>query len=312
VSWTEKQIDDAVFGAKAEIKRLRAALDDRSGKIQEPIEYPISAIVARDVKSVGTPSYSSWGNNTPRPGLAMAAAKAAYESSLPLVEKNRAICAENARIVAQVLEVITNAGFPQSIKVRSTSRKKYDSGWDWSPAGWKSIGSLVRTSDQWDYLEKQYHEFMRKCSEWKHSIEEAAAKERREVETAEATKRAEVEKEAKRIALCLKYGLDPMASTDDVREAILAKDKYLRLAYWMQRNRSDWTDGPHYAEIGLRGFDATDELEREIVKCITGHIDDWQGDGRVFRDCEWSYDKLFGMAEPGIKKDLDSLPSEDF
>jgi hypothetical protein len=83
-------------------------------------------------------------------------------------------------------------------------------------------------------------------------------------------------------------------SADDVAEMLAHKSKYLFLARYLAKNRGDWTDGYSYAQQGLDEFDiGPTPIDKEIVEEISGLIRNWDGDGRVFRDCEWNYDRIF-------------------
>ena len=112
--------------------------------------------------------------------------------------------------------------------------------------------------------------------------------------SAMADMKARIEAESRRIALCLKYQLDPVATTQsDLLELLLGKNKYLRLAYYLEKNRGDWNDGPSYAECGLNGFTIETPDDQLIYDDINGYISDWDGDGRVFRDCTWNYSRIY-------------------
>lgn len=99
----------------------------------------------------------------------------------------------------------------------------------------------------------------------------------------------------------------------EIREAILNKDKYLLLAYWLQKNRGDWSDGYDYAETGLEGFTVEEgnSLDQDIYNCISDCIasgSDGDIDGRIFRDCEYNYNRLYDfVTNTQLKKDLDKL-----
>ena len=82
------------------------------------------------------------------------------------------------------------------------------------------------------------------------------------------------------------------------------------LSYWLERNRGDWNDGPNYAEVGLGRFtpDTDNPVDVEIEKEISGLIEDWGGDGRVFRDCKYNYGELKGMVKDDtLVSDLNRL-----
>jgi hypothetical protein len=71
------------------------------------------------------------------------------------------------------------------------------------------------------------------------------------------------------------------------------KNKYLKLAHYLSKNRLDWSDGCSYAQEGLENWINETSFDEEIYKEISGLISNWDNDGRVFRDCEHNYDSLF-------------------
>lgn len=95
----------------------------------------------------------------------------------------------------------------------------------------------------------------------------------------------------------VKYGFDWSASWSDVLDKILSKNKYLHLAYWMERNRGDWSEGYDYAQIGIDGFTVETPVDQQIRDEIydLAYNSDGFYDGRCFRDCEWNYSVLYGM-----------------
>ena len=68
------------------------------------------------------------------------------------------------------------------------------------------------------------------------------------------------------------------------------------MAHYLQKNRGDWNNGSHYAELGLSEFTVENEIDRKIEDCIQHEIDNFE-DGRQFRDCEWNYDVIFDMVD---------------
>jgi hypothetical protein len=97
----------------------------------------------------------------------------------------------------------------------------------------------------------------------------------------------------------------------DLREILLKKNKYLRLAYFLEKNRGDWTDGPSYAENGLSGFTVETLDDHLIFVDINDLIEDWGGDGRCFRDCTWNYGRIYSeFVPPELLADFQQLPTE--
>jgi len=86
-------------------------------------------------------------------------------------------------------------------------------------------------------------------------------------------------------------------SERDLLDVILEKDKYLRLGHYLLKNREDWNDGYSYAENGLNGFIVESDEDGLIAADIQNCIDNWDGDGRCFRDCQYNYDHCFSLVK---------------
>ncbi|RPK31787.1 hypothetical protein [Paenibacillus xylanexedens] len=131
----------------------------------------------------------------------------------------------------------------------------------------------------------------------------------------ERVKKEKEEKEKeynKMLALLLaKYDLELTDSWSELNEAIIDRNKYLRLAHSLEMNRNDWTEGYSHAECGLNSFTTESDLDRKIYNDISSYMfDKWDGDGRVFRDCEYNYDVIYGIAaneDPQLYKDYQTV-----
>jgi len=64
----------------------------------------------------------------------------------------------------------------------------------------------------------------------------------------------------------------------------------MALADAMIRNRIDWSDGPDIVRSELRHFAVENDIDKLIYECLSNCVDNWDGDGRVFRDCEYNYE----------------------
>lgn len=140
-------------------------------------------------------------------------------------------------------------------------------------------------------------------SVFKHTIDNQRAEIKRWADTrlatidAEVQARAEAEKDARRTqylaTMRVRYNLAYDADADQVLEAILDQSPHLKFAHWLYRNRCNSNDGPHYARVGMDGFNPLDDRDREIYQRVAEKVTDWDGDGRIFRN---DYTELFGIA----------------
>jgi len=106
--------------------------------------------------------------------------------------------------------------------------------------------------------------------------------------------------------LAFKYKLEFDMTTNidiyDVLEKLLSQNKYLALAYALEQNRSDWNNGCNYVENAIDSFKIETKEDEEIEKEINSVIgENWDGDGRIFRDINYSYDALYDLVD---NKDL--------
>lgn len=265
-----------------EIERLETTLDERTGAIQELLPYPLQHVLwqtCRNGSQYGSPERSN------------EAAEKAHAESLPLVEENQRRIANNKAIYERIMGLIRNSGLKESIRVKKTGR---GIGYNTVEAPWvSSIRTLIPMADNWASCLQMFESWKRENAEWRRKLDAEAAAEKRKKDAEEAKIAAEVT----RRELLSRYGLGPEADLSDCLDAILGKNKYLRLAHYLQKNRGDWSDGYDYAETGLSGFEVETPTDREIEANISGLIENWDGDGRCFRDCEWSYGAIFGLVE---------------
>jgi hypothetical protein len=157
---------------------------------------------------------------------------------------------------------------------------------------------------------REYSSFTSKIARMRWELTEA----QKEAERKENIQKIEDERKSKYNATILemaKYAVKYNCDNDyqSIVDAILNKDKYLRLAYYLRKNREDWTDGYSYAEQGINGFTVVTEQDKEIDSAINDAITNWDGDGRIFRDMEWSYDAIEELASPEVIKDLEIVES---
>ena len=310
LKYSADRLDSAVVEFKSELIRLQGLLDAQTGKICEPKPYPIDKITYNmHIHDAGRPEYHAWGNSDPKPSIALERAAKAYEESKLLVENNRVICAENKRIVDYLVDSIRNAGIPSRVEVIVSGPRAQRVKREFQDAPWMSLGRQVKTRDTWEQSEQWYKDFLLRVKKWQDEIDAKARAE----EQAKAQDKARIESESKRIALCLKYGFDPVKTDEsDLRDLLLDKNKYLRLAYYLERNRGDWSEGPDFAESGLSGFTIETPDDQLIYDDIQNHITNWDGDGRIFRDCTWNYSRIYSEFVPAeILNDFRGIKGEE-
>jgi hypothetical protein len=216
-------------------------------------------------------------------------------------EENKVIAAQNSACFKKLADLMTTMGIKQTV-TDSKSRKMFKP---------QIRADFIRE------IEAQCKTYQPSMPDWdsiERTIKERAEKKR--LADLEIQKKKDEEQSKKKenkviIGLVKKYDIpveNGIPNAREILDVILEKDKYLRLAHYLLKNREDWNDGYSYAESGLSGFNIETEADQLIYDEISSCIgENWDGDGRVFRSGKYSYDNIFGMANEDIYKDYVSV-----
>jgi hypothetical protein len=224
-----------------------------------------------------------------------------FEEDKKIYQQNVQIAAENKQIYDRIAKIMINIGVPDKIRIPDPKSRSYRSTkYIDQPAGYiadlNKVCNLYTSSlDSYSYTAKK-----KTVSEFYDKIinEKKAAEQKRKQE------QAIEEKNQLEAVIKVKYGMPYVYEENQILADLLDKNKYLSLAHWLSMNRGDWSDGCDYAETGIANFVVVTDEDRKIFETIMEIINNWgdHGDGRVFRDCEWSYSVLFAMAEEQNKE----------
>lgn len=302
-----KDTEKSITAIREEAARLEAASHAATGGKAMPLApCKLPDRIARGTSiDAFEPNYTSWHARNWRKASAAARAELTsardslevqHTANVPVIENNR-------RVIEQVILIMTNLGIPESRTTYgyATPRARKMTSTTVRAGYLTDLAAACPTDDGYNACKHKLEDFERRL----------AAYEKTEAEKEAATKREEErvlkERQGRAVleAMAEKYGCD--AEVYDVIEAIGQKNKYFRLAYWLQRNRNNWNEGPSYARTGLDGFAVETEEDQAIYDDLEPRISDWDGDGRTFRDSSYGYDYLFGKVEPALMADYQKL-----
>ncbi len=216
-----------------------------------------------------------------------------HQSNLVAIENNK-------KLVADVTRIMENIGIKSSYsqtKYTTRGNRKTET----CTAGWvEDLRRCVKTYDGIESSENSYLEKIKQVDAYKKEKEAEEEKKKQEKEQEEKKKLSTNEL----AIMCVKYGLDATSfDWGSVLEAIISKNKYLHLAHYLYKNRGDWSDGCDYAKQGIAGFEVANQEDNNIYDAVQEKIDNWDGDGRCFRDMEYGYDYIFRLAPEEMYKD---------
>lgn len=225
-----------------------------------------------------------------------------YQESLKSTQAiNAEIVKHNIEVKEKIKSIMKSIGIPDSYREVDTKSRSRNTKYIEKRAGYLDdisrnipIGdSLYRTLSDKIALNKV------EIKKWyDSSIKIIADKEKQETE---ALKKQEKEKLI--AVIKVKYNIPFEYSDYDVLNYLIDKNKYLKLAHFLEKNRNDWNDGYHYAEYGLNSFIVESDQDQKIYEDINNCIANWDGDGRCFRDCTWNYNTIFGLVDTEFLED---------
>lgn len=216
-----------------------------------------------------------------------------YEADQEIHKENLRILEDNKRTEKVIFDILDKAGIKRTYYGYKTRRSTQKTELHYNFPS--EIRKQIPTNYSENSLDRRRNELLDEINRyWEQEINKI-----REERLKKEQEQKEKEKNRKLALLLAKYDLSLDCDWYDVLEVILDKNKYLRLAYYLEKNRGDWSNGCDYAEEGLNSFTIENELDQKIYDCIHFYIENWfeYMDGRVFRDCEYSYSVLYKIAE---------------
>lgn len=299
----QADIAKSLAAVRAEAERMDgAAASVTGGKVAAITVCPVPHQFSNSITAFGTGNFGQ-----PHWTVCAKAARAALEKARADNEAQHAInvplLENNERVAAQVQAIMGNLGIPASRTTYSypTPRAKKMVERKVTAGYLADLTAVCRTTDG-------YLEVKQKCDEFEKRIVSYESAERaKELDIEHAKFREGVERSKLTLlgAMAHKYGCG--ADFDEVIDAMAARDKYFGLGYWLLRNRNQWHDGPARARRGLELFSIASDEDRLVREEITRLIDEWSGDGRVFRNSPYGFDYLLGKSSADIAIDFGNL-----
>lgn len=233
------------------------------------------------------------------------------DSILPKLEEtklqNEQIIEHNKTVIAKINMFMQTVGIPDSYQERDLKSRARVPKYIRHTAGYK--GDITRNIPT---VDSSYKGIVFNIDNKKKEVDKwasSAIASITELEKAKEQSDLEQKKLHTLATLRVKYNLDFSATEEEILDCILSKCKYLKLAHYLLKNREDWNDGPYWASVGLDSFTVggDNDHDQKILDCLEPLISDWDGDGRVFRDCEWSYSDIFNLVSTELKSDYQIL-----
>lgn len=229
------------------------------------------------------------------------------------VEHNQAILERKGECVRAVIAFAKEQGFYEEETTRINPRtgrenksKKFTTSAKWVGGLWDQVMRYVPQS-----AKVTSRELVAKHKKLLQEIEDkrmTAIREQQDSEDSKSRQKIDRKRLASIIRVGDKYEIESPESLDiyALMDILCSRDPYLNLAIAMNDTRNDWNDGFDAVRSALNRFnrDADEGAKKEaIIEDITDCLTSGESDGRIFRDTEWSYSKLYALADKELSED---------
>lgn len=220
--------------------------------------------------------------------------EAAWQVDCETHEKNKPAIAHNTALRERIGAVMKAAGIPDHYsEIDTNSRSRFPKRVRRQAGYLDDLARSVPIDDGFEQARQTYERLRARYAEYrKRADEEKAAAERAEQARREAELRQR-QADMELAVILVRYNLPVTSTWADVLGALRGRNKYLDLALAMEQVHGDWSDGYDPVSRALQRFPIEDDRDKDIAADILGCIADLFGDGRVFRDTTWNYDRLY-------------------
>ncbi|GAC1042309.1 hypothetical protein thsrh120_23130 [Rhizobium sp. No.120] len=222
----------------------------------------------------------------------------AHERNLPKIEINR-------QLREKIIALMKEAGIPDSYSERDLkSRSRFPKNIRHDAGYLGDLNRNVKITDGFDHASWTYNSLKARYDEYAKQAEQEDAKRKAEQEREAAAALEKRRNDLKLAEIIIRYGLDEAIDWNGALDALRGKDQRLDLAAAMYQTRGDWSDGYYRVSDAIGRFIVTTPedaaIQTDILSCFNDDID-----GRIFRDTEWNYSRLFAeSADSQLSKDV--------
>ena len=239
------------------------------------------------------PAYSGSGDPAKVAAYALRQLEAARQKDVDTHTRNLPALQANQAVHDHVKAVMAAIGMPLRWSERDLkSRSRYPKTISHDAGYLADLRREAIVNDNFEYATTCYQQLLKDYQTYAAQAavesEQKAAAAQRQRDAELAKRRADMEL----AAMLLRYGLPIESTWRDVLDTLAGRHQRLALAIAMQQTRGDWSEGPWRVRDALAGFQIESTEDKDIANNVLSGLEDFC-DGRVFRDCTWSYTALF-------------------
>ena len=307
-----KTVDDAQKFIKEQFEIQKRRADDTVSAWKPLIKLPDDIIKSSDALSrspeywwKNSLVYSSYNSDITsfealqkRRDLLIEQLDQVLERCQPIWQQNEEIIQHNKSMVEKVKFLMRSLGIPDTYSERDLKSRSRDPKYITRRAGYlDDIGRIVPVSDG------TKTSLIKRVSEQKKIVlERFTTRQQAILELDRAKVFAEKQAAREKFIATAKVKLELSWEADEyeILSTLVNKDKFLNLAHTMMETRNQFDRGYKPILYALEKLDLGNSVEQAIHKSISVTCENWDGDGRIFRDCEWNYDRVFELVDADL------------
>lgn len=178
---------------------------------------------------------------------------------------------------------------------------------DWASKDGKKVKDYMQKYSPFGHWSPDRHlDMWKRCETARISRIEKVEKEKRLKEQEQKRATAKRDELIQLTAIAIRNGFEAELSTDpfELMLKLETKDHRLPLAIAMQNARGDFSRIEDVESV-IRDFEPVDETDKAIKADIQECFDEYYpDDGRVFRDTEWNYSRIFDLIDKQLVEDV--------
>lgn len=215
---------------------------------------------------------------------------ATHEKNIPALEMNRKVHAFMSHIMSEMQMPDGWSETDRNSRARYPKKIQHRAGWR------QDLTQHCAINDGFELATTSYDRLLKEYTEYREQALRADEIEKNQKAAEEQAKLKARRADMELAAILLRYDLPLETDWPDVLDNLRRRDQRLDLAVAMRQVRGDWNDGCGAVESALGRFTIRNDEDKDIANDVLGCTHDFE-DGRVFRDTNWSYDRLFDSVQ---------------
>jgi hypothetical protein len=314
-----KNIDDVMVALQHEVQRLKIKADDTIEAPVKLLPYKTPDALHVSLENIFKTKNSFLLSKNPLTTEQVEVIEKqyleVYEITLKEIqhthELNHAIIEKNKKIKDKIAMIMTTIGVYDTYNTYEfkTTRSKEKTKVKHRAGYISDLERCIPISDPFTTIKQNLDNKAQQVKEYAKKLKQDILK--TEIHLQDSQNTNEKEKSFRLMYFAQKFGLADNAVAPDVFEALMNKDRYLRLYDALFEARTNFDEGYFKIKNTIKHFDESsdkNELDQRIIGKLKKVLNDWNGDNNIFRNSDVGYKTVRKLIkDENLFKDYESF-----